>query len=225
SAAEAVSAVARLLGIAETRVLDTHLRADAAGFVGRPLSDRDDLRAASRHRGELTLHLDEMLAADGSTEMTEEEEDRRLLAPEVREADDAAVARHERGVWSELPGCDHRSAIARRTANGKRRHDDWPAARRRCGPSPKRRAASGGRRLRASSFLRGLRERRPPPAPCPHRGVGDGPGPAPPPPAAPGGGGRGRAGRTAARRSRGWGFTAAGSPTSSRRAGPRASSV
>src|SRR5262249_2824476 len=47
SAAEAVSAVARLLGIAETRVLDTHLRADAARFVGRPLSDRDDLRAES----------------------------------------------------------------------------------------------------------------------------------------------------------------------------------
>src|SRR5215813_8758584 len=90
-AAEAVSAVARLLGIAETREVDAHLRADAASFVGRPLSDRDNLRPASRHRGELTVHLDEMLAADGSTEVAEEQEDRRLLAPEIREADDAAV--------------------------------------------------------------------------------------------------------------------------------------
>src|SRR5262249_7101060 len=122
SAAEAVCAVARLLGVAETWVVDADLCADAARFVGRPLSDRDDLRAASRHRGELTLHLDEMLAADGSTEVTEEQEDRRLLAPEVREANDAAVARRERGVRSGLPDGDHRPPIARRTAKRKRRH-------------------------------------------------------------------------------------------------------
>src|SRR5262249_6729579 len=95
--------------------------AGAAGFAGRPRSDRDGPRAASRHRGKLTLHLDEMLAADGSTEVTEEQEDRRLLAPEVREADDAAVARRERGVRSSLADGDHRSAIALRTPNGKRR--------------------------------------------------------------------------------------------------------
>src|SRR5262245_56610800 len=109
-AAKAVRSVARLLGIAETREVDAHLRADATGLVGRPLSDRDDLRAASRHRGELPLHLDEMLAADGSTEVTEEQQDRRLLAPEVGEADDAAVARRERGVRSGLAAGDHRPA-------------------------------------------------------------------------------------------------------------------
>jgi hypothetical protein len=70
------------------------------------------------------LHLYEMLAADGSTEVTEEQEDRRLLAPEVREANDAAVARRERGVRSGLADGDHRSTIARRTANGKRHHKD-----------------------------------------------------------------------------------------------------
>jgi hypothetical protein len=76
------------------------------------------------------LHLDEMLAADGSTEVAEEEQDRRLLAPEVREPDDATVARRERGVRSGLADGDHALAIARRTANGKR-----PPAARRSTPS------------------------------------------------------------------------------------------
>jgi hypothetical protein len=76
------------------------------------LPDRDDLRAVRRHRRELTLHLDEMLAADGSTEVTQEEQDRRPLAPELREVEDAAGPRENRvGCW--LADGDHPSSTTR----------------------------------------------------------------------------------------------------------------
>src|SRR5262249_18762109 len=77
-----------------------------------------------------------MLAADGSTEVAEEQEDRRLLAPEIREADEAAVTRHERGVRSGLADGGPCFAIARKTTNRKRRHCEWPAGDARCPPRP-----------------------------------------------------------------------------------------
>jgi hypothetical protein len=59
------------------------------------------------------MHLDEMLAADGSTEVTKEEQDRRLLAPEVGEMDDGAVGGGEGRVGRWGADRDHPSSTTR----------------------------------------------------------------------------------------------------------------
>jgi hypothetical protein len=46
----------------------------------------------------MTLHLDEMLAAYGSPKVAQENENRRLRTPKVREVDLAPVRIAERGV-------------------------------------------------------------------------------------------------------------------------------
>ena len=102
AARQAKGQVGLLAGATQARVVRLQLTAEALGLSAGSLTNCDDPGTAFSNRRMLLLHLNEALAADGSSEMAKKDENRGTEAPELRQPHLAIVLTQKGNFGSRL---------------------------------------------------------------------------------------------------------------------------